>query len=493
MLSFPKRVRNHTLSGQILKGSELPTIVSTLSEFSTKDPMAVLFEAISTKMPNINITNSSIVISQSGKNCCLYDPDTIVTPYPSIKGYLASLEHKYLQSIAEAVKCTSAMHKQCKLTFCIPLAAHQESANIYKALKGLARQSANKAEFEILVFANHPTKDDTGKTIHADNSLTWINQFKREHPNIQVTYAYGTFENDTLGISDIRAFVTDLALQRYINRGNLNRDHLIVSSDADSEGHASEYVETVIARFEANPSLDLQLGQLKWSASDVIRNPFLLWNAHIDKICNSLHYKESGFSLHPGCNSIFRASTYGIVTGYDIAEDCAEDIILRDKISRFRLGSDQVHVLAGDESTTVYTSARRAALAVNAGYAIEQQWQIPKFQFKLDDKIVRFLMAKSMTSSVEFNSRLAEVDFCYSLENILSHAIQHKRELSIPISEKTIAESLKALGSLFRCQIESNCGDFKIKLPENYKDIFMNLRGEYVSRWQAKTKIGTSS
>ena len=105
------------------------------------------------------------------------NPDADIDEKKEIKDYLQRQEADYLQNIERLAATTGPMGFDCKLSVCIPVAAHQEGKVIYHTLENYLNQTAKNNEFELVLFANHPDKDKNGNAVIPDETMSEISRF----------------------------------------------------------------------------------------------------------------------------------------------------------------------------------------------------------------------------------------------------------------------------------------------------------------------------
>lgn len=303
-----------------------------------------------------------------------------------IGDYFARQTPAWRRAVAElAGQIDEPMHPGTEMVIGIPVAAHQESANIYRTLSQYADQRTVDGgplipnRYEILLFLNHPEGADASATRQE------VERFRQDHPDVPVRVMEQALPSPDIGL--IRKYVADTALYRHLQRG-VQSDLIIASNDADTVGMSRQYIDGVMREFSRpeNRGVDAVLGRIEWDPRAYVSDP----RVHIGT--RMFQYLDVLFQKHPdkqvrsigssGANFAYKGSIYAAIGGYDESHSVAEDRELGRMIKAARLGADVYPIAAGKSATTVYTDARRAIKAVREGKAPAQQW----WNWKDDDE-----------------------------------------------------------------------------------------------------------
>lgn len=303
------------------------------------------------------------------------NPDAALDASTEIDGYLSRQEAPFLERIKTLAQSVEPMRPECDLSICIPVAGHQEVANIEQTLSSYLNQTANADSFELLLFVNHPDKDESGKPVSSDGTLEKIEAFKKAHPEIHIRIMSAVLPRDEAHIGNIRKLLNDANLVRMQERGG-QRDTIIVSNDADTKGIAPEYVENFSKKLAENSQTDALMGQLDWDPEAYIRNPLVHIGTRLYQYIEALNRSAGLHMPSSGANFALRSSMYAAVGGYSTDSSVGEDVELGRRIKLAREGS-RTHIpiaFAGARVSRLYTSARRAEHAVRDGFSPVEQW-----------------------------------------------------------------------------------------------------------------------
>ncbi|MBP9732552.1 MAG: hypothetical protein KBD29_03795, partial [Candidatus Magasanikbacteria bacterium] len=148
------------------------------------------------------------------------NPNAVLDHRKEIKRYLDTLSPEYRKLVDELGKQIDLpMGDDVRIVSCIPVAGHQEGKNIYETLKNYTYQDMDRKQFEIVLLVNHPDKDKQGKEVTPDETLSEIERFKKEFPDMPVRVMYYVVPQKDAQIGHIRKLLTDAALERHMARG----------------------------------------------------------------------------------------------------------------------------------------------------------------------------------------------------------------------------------------------------------------------------------
>ncbi len=356
------------------------------------------------------------------KNRCLTlkeNPNAKLDHYKEIETYLNKLDSKYRERIEKLAKQTEKMEKECKLAACIPVAGHQEGKQIYESLENYTYQTAKREDFEIILFVNHPEKDKQGNTLNATETLSEIDRFKNDHPEIKLRVMYEVLSNEEARIGLIRKMLSDATLIRQHERGESASDLIMISSDADNKGVDPRYIQAFIDNFEKNPEADGLLGQLDWDPESYQKYPAIHIGTRLFQYLSAIGRHRSNRMVSSGANSAYRSSIYAGIGGYMDGKEGGEDVAIGEAIVAARGGNRNSFAFAGTE-TRLFTSSRRAiSVLLEYGLAPVEQWD--KGFSVHDDKIRKLEMAEGEKIDYENPKKLAELK--KSLESVINRTL----------------------------------------------------------------------
>lgn len=258
--------------------------------------------------------------------------------------YFSQQDPEYLAELEQLEgQIGEEMTNACRLCITMPVAAHQEEANIYNALQNYATQKdradnhaldANK--FEILIFLNRPENQVP------DGTEREIERFKNDHPEVKVRVVRKIFKPEDVRYGRIVKYLNDIALLRSYNRSDpSNPDLIMVTNDADSTAMSKFYVNDLIEDFDKqeNQNTDGILGKLDWSQEAYDKYPGFhainrFWQ-YLDATYRHGYLPSLGSS---GGNFALKASIYAGIGGYIPERGAGADQDLARMIKYARFG-----------------------------------------------------------------------------------------------------------------------------------------------------------
>lgn len=303
------------------------------------------------------------------------NPDASLNANVEIDGYLKQLDGEYLERITTLAHSVEPMNPKCELSICIPVAGHQEEANIERTLSSYLHQTADPDTFELVLFVNHPETDKSGNPVTPDGTMERILAFKAAHPQLNIRVMQAVLPNDEANMGNIRKLLNDANLIRSQERGD-NKDTIFVSNDADTKGVAPEYVQNFMNKLAESDDADALMGQLDWDPEAYIRNPLVHIGTRLFQYFEAINRRTEGSIASSGANFAFKSSIYAAIGGYSSGIHLAEDVDLGRRIKLAREGAS-THIpvaFGGAKVSRLYTSARRAERAVRSGLSAVEQW-----------------------------------------------------------------------------------------------------------------------
>jgi len=332
------------------------------------------------------------------------NPDASLDEKKEIKEYLLHQENSHSENINQLVTEAGPMNMDCKISVCIPVAGHQEGKVIYKTLENYLQQTADKSNFEIVLFVNQPDKDKGGKLVIPDETMPEINRFKKDHPEMKVVVMNKVIPIEKAHIGYVRKLLNDSVLKRHLDRGKTAPDHIIVSNDADNKGVATEYIQNFLDKFEQHPETDAYMGQLDWDLESYVRNPLVHIGTRLFQYVDvQLRKGDKNNIPSSGANFAFRSGMYAAVNGYRDDAELAEDVDLGRAMKASRVGAKNKRAIdfAGARVSRLFTSSRRAEKAIKDGLSPVEQWNKG---FSAFDDEVRKIDWESISSSIDYDN-----------------------------------------------------------------------------------------
>jgi hypothetical protein len=348
------------------------------------------------------------------------DPDAKLDARTEINRYLEGQEAGYRERIEALATQTEPMSPDCKISICIPVAGHQEAANIERTLSSYLNQTSAPSSFEVVLFVNQPDVDKSGVKINSDGTLKKIEAFKKEHPEFPVRVMQAVLPRSEARIGLIRKLLNDATLARS-NAREGGGDVILVSNDADTRGVAPEYIENFEKRFEKEKQTDAFMGQLDWDPESYVRNPLVHIGTRLMQYME-LQVRQAGKGISSsGANFAFRSSIYAAIGGYSPEAGLAEDVDLGRRIQLARLGSNRTPTaFAGARVSRLYTSSRRAEKAVRDGLSPSEQWEKG---FSAFDDEVRKTRWEDTGKAPDYNDAAVVEKLTEELEVILNRTL----------------------------------------------------------------------
>jgi len=384
----------------VTPGEEISTTILDIPAENTVDwPYAI---PVLGRNPLERTTSNDVYISgyfkEDSKNRKFYrerqseslkKPDTDLDSYDEIENYFKRQPKDWLDKIQGlSSQINEPMDAKCKVAICIPAAGHQEEKNIYKTLELYKSQQdkdgseLNNKLYEIIVFVNYP------KDKKPDGTLSEIERFKKDNPNIPVKILHKQLEREETKIGTIRKYATDVALIRQQQKGREAEDLIIISNDADCSGMSEKYIASFIDRFDNNSKTDAVLGRIDWDTEAYTKYPLIhigtRFFQYIDVIYRHHKDKSKKGVGSSGANFAFKGSMYAAVGGYIENDRIAEDKHLGEMIKYARKNTSRNPIEYGGDKSGIITNARRAVDALKKGLSPSEQWST---EFGPDDTL----------------------------------------------------------------------------------------------------------
>ncbi len=291
-----------------------------------------------------------------------------------IRNYLSSQLPDYQKELRRLAASLPPMLAECRVAIQIPI--YNEEMNIYHTLKEWASQLSLEGElfepslYEINVLNNGP------RGYKRDNTLAEVERFQQDFPYIHMNVLDIEFLIETGNVGMARKLLTDIILQRSLNRPNQTGPLYLESGDADIFEIDKQTLVKRIQRLDSKPYLDAVAGQLDFCPKILMQNDYLFFFLRAKKIAKVL---LRDYTLHPdrnndfsfynlalpsALNTTFTAEAYALMGGY-LPVKQNEGSGMRRKISIMRgTADDQGRVIPNTYtvekiSTRMQTSPRR--------------------------------------------------------------------------------------------------------------------------------------
>ncbi len=391
------------------------------------------------------------------------NPRAKLDHFAETETYIQSFSPEYRKRVESLAGQVPPMSERTKLAVCIPVAGHQEGKNIYQSLESYTYQTAAPEEYELVLFVNHPEKERNDKQIKPDETLSEIERFQKDHPEIPVRVIYSALPLHDANMGTIRKLLNDSVLLRNHARGNKAPDLIMVSNDADNKGISPDYVKNFIEKFEKNPDKDAFMGQLDWDPEAYVQYPLIMVGVRLFQYLDLIQRKKFGRLPSSGANFAFRSSIYSAIGGYAPETHLAEDVAFGRAIKEGRKNVGAVGY-GGARVSRLYTSARRAVDAFKSGRVPYEQWANGFGAF--DDEIRKFSLSTS-AERVNYRDPQEQMRLKEGVEKVINRTL----DLYAPKIRKNSPDFCKAIGLLGIKYTLDSKGDAKIS------DISMLVRG----------------
>ncbi|MBI2601201.1 protein kinase [Candidatus Daviesbacteria bacterium] len=359
------------------------------------------------------------ILAKNRSKTLKQNPNAKLNSYQEAQMYFEKQNPAYYQEIKQLTgQIKEEPSVNLKAIVCIPVAGHQEGGNIYNSLANYLPQDASKDQYEILLFVNYPQTDKQGEPVKPDNTLSEIERFRKDHPDVPIRVVVKALPIKQANIGTIRKYLNDIALFRQYQRGPKAEDIILISNDADNKGIAPTYLSNFIQKFEQNPQVDGMLGQLDWDPEAYIKYPLLHIGTRLFQNLAVIGRHRSGRMPSSGANFAFRGSIYAAIGGYLPGSEGGEDIAIGWGIIEGRQDHKRV-TFAGTRVSRLYTSARRAIAAIKDGIVPLDQWQKEFSAF--DDEIRRMQLGEGENINYDDPAQLAK--FKEGLETVINKTL----------------------------------------------------------------------
>lgn len=392
------------------------------------------------------------------------NPNATLDQFKEIQDYIKNQDEKYLKYLESMAQDMGPMNPNCRLSICIPVAGHQEGENIYNTLKNFSNQTANKENYELVLFVNRPEKDAKGNAVKPDKTLEEILRFKRENPDMNIRISERILPVRDARIGHIRKVMNDAVLLRQLQRGENSPELIMVSNDADNQGVAPEYIENFISKFDSHKEIDSMVGQLDWDPKSYIRNPLIHIGTRLFQYDGAQSRTKGWHFNSSGANFAFRSSIYAAVGGYSSNMKGGEDTDFGAKISSAREGAIDKKPIAyaGIRTSRIYTSSRRAEMVMkNHGLSPIEQWDKG---FSAFDDEVRKVNWENSGKQIDYKNEGEVKKLISALETVINRTIQRTSQWGGSASSPVTQKSLGRLGIKFEVS-----GTHSIKITDATK------------------------
>lgn len=234
-----------------------------------------------------------------------------------INNYLSKLDPEYLNGIRKLSIDQQPLSKDARML--ITIVAYGEGTRIRKALDGYLNQDLPRNKFEVIVLDNHPESSPK------DNTAEEVKNFKQDNPDISVVYLHKAWtKNEHATVGNARKHVFDVALTRIYDRGESEKDTILISNDADGAGMDKNYLSSILEEFDSNPAIDGLVTSVVVPKNVIVKPNLFAVLSLWDVLDNTVAHGEP-YNLR-GLSSAYRSSIYSAVGGYNPSGKMAGDL-----------------------------------------------------------------------------------------------------------------------------------------------------------------------
>lgn len=269
-----------------------------------------------------------------------------------IQQYLVSRPKSEQEQVQTYVTQIKPMEATCRVAVTIP--AYHEQAGIYHTLEEWANQTntdgtpLDKNLYEIDIIVNREADKEP------DGTLSEIQRFMREHPDVRVNVIDVVFQTGSGGVGAARKLLADIVLQRSINRGATQTGALYIESeDADLLEIDQKSIFRLIKQFDEHPIYDALRGKQDLAPLILKNHDYLFFERRVERVTELLlrnpklrpEVNPSADSrwntiVTGGWNTAFTAEAYALIGGYQPVR-IGEDVDIGSRISLLRGKKDK--------------------------------------------------------------------------------------------------------------------------------------------------------
>lgn len=171
-----------------------------------------------------------------------HNPEAELNEQQEIYDYFKRQDPHYTEEIQKLADLEHSASPDCRAVVIIP--AYNEGSRIRQTLEQYVKQNIDPKMFEIVVFAT-PVEDDS--------TPAEIERFKLEHPELSVVFAAKPWDDgEPATVGNGRKYAADIAMARLLARDLANQDTVLVANDADTLNIEEDYLNKILAEFDAN-------------------------------------------------------------------------------------------------------------------------------------------------------------------------------------------------------------------------------------------------
>lgn len=290
------------------------------------------------------------------------DPDADLNTGQELAWYHKQQEKvrgkSYVNEINRYVESDQVLDRlgnETKAIVCIPVAAANESENIYRTLSMFARQDDKDARDSSVVLLNVNWKEslegDPDQLAKIEKTKAEIERAKADFPEIRIASFEKVWTNEFIAekegkiygevikvLYDTAAVALDKANQE--GRRDPSTEALLITNDADTEGMSRTYLRNYINTFENSPKNDVFSAMIRRGVSSYKDFPGYGVASEFYAIANMVMLRQQkmgngGFTTE-GPNAGIRMSMYAAMGGVEERVGAGADAVLGQRIAAAR-------------------------------------------------------------------------------------------------------------------------------------------------------------
>jgi hypothetical protein len=295
------------------------------------------------------------------------NPDAVLNPGEELAWYRDLLERQrgseYVDELAARVEESEVLNTidgATKVVVCIPVAAVNESDNIYDTLSLYAGQSDDAREGTVILLNINWVQSqvtDPSKKDKIDKTIAEIERAKRDFPDLKIASFEKEWSDELVErkrgqlFGEVVKILYDtacVAVDKSIQEGRRSGDDdlILLTNDADAEGVNKTYINKFMRALQRYPETDAFTGMIRFGTGLHSDYPGFGISSNLMSLFSIAANRRTGQYLSspatPGANTGFRISAFAAIGGVDDAPDgeggAGADTVLGRKLRAAREG-----------------------------------------------------------------------------------------------------------------------------------------------------------